>query len=173
MFVILAVFNLACATHIQRNGLTVDTRDPRALNHGIADPSADYTGGVDPAIAANVRNNPNATVYRSGNTTVYVGNSQGPQGFQTGVWENYAYYDIMVEINNSALPGFQPLTILVKHNSYATLKLLPGDYTGKIYSLNSSNRKLIAHVTFKVDGVKSDQIAPMANIPCDFYYFWR
>ncbi|MDD5340924.1 MAG: hypothetical protein PHC97_00630 [Patescibacteria group bacterium] len=158
----MVTFFVASCMEVKRPGLTARVIDPR-VTKTLADPKADYTNGVAPAIAQILPKNPNATVIISKNGDVtYIGDN-GNGGQQMGIFENHAKHGILVRVYRD---GEEKLSFEVTPRGYKRLFLLPGEYGLKVMAPDLVT--ILAEGDFSVDAIGADNFSEYANMRVGF-----
>jgi hypothetical protein len=147
----------------------------------VTDPKADYTGGIAPAIADNIR---------GGNGK---GDNKPPAVTpKKVVFENYSNHDIMIElfleyfptwidaqgitqtIGIQNIPGYEPRTIRVPKKSYIIVNLMPGEWGARVYNLSRrTGHNLELNTSVHVDVLPGNQVSSLAATNCDVLWFYR
>ncbi|MBD3359418.1 MAG: hypothetical protein GF365_01785 [Candidatus Buchananbacteria bacterium] len=166
---VLVIGNLACSTKIKRSGngdVSVRTYD-RAVAAEAIDDENDYVLG--PRVAKVIEENSQATVVTPGFT--YIGD--GSDGDQSGIFENYAEFDIKVTFVGP-LPSKEKYSVVIPAKSFARLNLSPGKYDYSVErQVHRKNILLIASADAIINRKGADRHSRLANQDVDFVYWYK
>jgi hypothetical protein len=159
---------------ISRPGLTYEATGKQAtpdqvVNSVVDGKTVDYTNGVAPAIAEQVKKNPKATVSISSKGDItYIGDS-GYGGVMRGIWENYFNVPIEVIIKKAGAEE-QLMKLSIAPGEYARLALSPGKYESQI--IWNKDTEPVKEL-WEVDTISGNAYSPKAKEWVDFLRYTK
>jgi len=153
---VMALSGMACihpqpiSVTLHRDGLNVEVNgDREAVQSLVADSPAldatqDFSGGINPAIAAAIQKNPNATVIYSpdrGVTYIPEGGQEAAAKYR-GIIHNDSNKNIFVDIASATNPGVKR-SFYLRANQSISAVLFPGRYNYTIGWNNPQGKRVL------------------------------